>query len=135
MKELELVERKYTTSKAREQIIEFINSFDFSEFDDIPYVKSKSFSVFFDATNNNNNMHDTAYFAITEMGFRIVSYDTEIGDYRETVKKWKHASDVFDSTCRYVDFKGLVSSIEDFIGKINNSVNNKYAEIFEFLKL
>jgi hypothetical protein len=131
MKKLELVERKNTTDKARQSVIEFIQSFDFSNYSDIRYIESKKFNLLFDI-NGYKNLHDKAYFELTDHGFVISSYDSEIGDTVGFNKRWSKVSEVFDNTCTYIDFPQLVDAMHDFIAKINKATEEKENEIVNF---
>lgn len=132
MKTLELVDRKNTTEKARKSVIEFIESFDFENYSDIRYIESKKFNLIFD-TNGNKSLHDKAYFELTDHGFVISTYDSEIGDTVEMNRRWSKVTEVFDSTCTYIDFPQLVEAMHDFISKINKATEEKEKEIVDFL--
>lgn len=132
MKNLELATRKNTTENAKKQVVDFIKSFNFYEYSDVSYVESTSFNLCFDATGN-NDYHNTAYFTINEGRFEIRTYDSAIGDYEETCKKWSDSETVFDRTCTFISFKQLQSAMEDFIAKINKKVEEKEGEIADFL--
>lgn len=136
MKTLELRDRKNTTKIARKAAIDFINSFYFDSYLDLPKIESKNFNLWFDK-NGNGYMQDKAFFALRECGFCIVSYSEEeqhMGAYRHDYEhEWTDISKVFDSTCTFINFKQLVAAIEDFIKKINVAVEEKEKEIADFL--
>lgn len=132
MKTIELKDRKYTTDGAKSAVIEFIESFDFSSYTDLGYIQSKFFNVTFDVTGN-DLLHDSAFFMLDEGKFLLSTYSEEVGNTREYNKNWKDISAVFDGTCTFIDFKGLISAMEDFIARINDRVEKKEAEIAEFL--
>ena len=136
MKTLELKDRQKTTETARTVVIDFIKSFDFDSYVDLPTIESKRFNIWFDK-NGNGKMQDKAYFAIREGGFCIVSYFEEcVGcgirqiDYEH---EWTDIKQVFDATCTFINFKQLIASIEDFIKKINMAVEEKESEIADFI--
>ncbi|MDL2262856.1 hypothetical protein LJC11_05080 [Bacteroidales bacterium OttesenSCG-928-I21] len=132
MKTLELKNRKYTTEKAREQVIDFIESFDFSEFNDLIDIQSRPFNIYFDATGH-GCFQEKAIFTLTENGFRIETYDSDMGN-TEFNKKWKNVSDVFDGTCTFINFKQLVEAMKDFCNKINEETEKKETEIADFFQ-
>lgn len=136
MKTLELKDRKRTTETARTVVIDFIKSFDFDSYTDITTIESKVFNIWFDK-NGHGKMQDKAYFAIRECGFCIVSYLEECegyGIYRHDYEhEWTDIEQVFDKTCTFINFKQLISSIEDFINKINLAVEAKENEIADFV--
>lgn len=136
MKTLELSSRKNTTENARKSVIEFINSFDFSNLSDIREIESKTFNLSF-SKDGSGYIHDKAYFTLRNCGFCIVSYSTEDEEYciyhREIEKVWSNIKHVFDETCTFINFKQLVASMEDFIKKINDAIEIKESEITDFL--
>lgn len=135
MKTLELVSRKNTTEKARQSVVEFINSFDFDQYEDLPCIASKTFNLFFLRCENRHD--DKAYFKMSEYGFRLCTYSSDSLEYiskQEASKNWKKVSDVFDGTCTYINFKQLVDAMEDFIEKINKAAEAKESEISDFLE-
>lgn len=137
MKTLELSSRKNTTENARKSVIEFINSFDFSQFEDLKIIESKTFNLCF-KRNSAGQIHDKAYFALRNGGFNIVSYSTEDEEYCDHLVEieivWYNIENVFDDTCTFINFKQLVASMEDFIKKINDAIEFKESEIADFLQ-
>jgi hypothetical protein len=131
MKTIELKTRVRTTEGARKEVIPFINSFDFTGFSDIKDIESVQFPCVFDIDGNKHE-HDTCSFALMNGRFEILSVNTEFNSDANP-KEWVKFSEVFDSTCRYIHFPSLVKSMEDFVAKINKAVDQKEAEILEFL--
>lgn len=133
MKTLELRSRKNTTSKALESVIEFINSFNFTDYTDLPYVESSHFNLKFD-TNGHDYFHNRAYFSVGASGNIVThTYVEEIGDNEECLRHWDNPSNVFDNTCTFVNFPGLVRAMETLIAKLNKVSEEKDTEIQSFL--
>lgn len=134
MKTLELVSRKNTTEKARQSVIDFIESFDFSNLEDLAFISSKEFIIFYDATGS-NDYHNRAYFELNrQKGFTLVTYSSEFGNNERDSETWTDVSKVFDGTCTYINFKQLVDAMQDFIEKINKAAEAKESEISDFLE-
>lgn len=133
MKTLELRSRKNTTSKALASVIDFINSFDFSDYSDLNYVESSHFGIKYDS-NGDDFFHDRAYFSVGTSGNIVIhTYVEEIGDSEECLKHWNNPANVFDDTCTFVHFDGLVKAMEMLIAKLNKASEDKDAEIQSFL--
>jgi hypothetical protein len=87
-----------------------------------------------------SDLHDTAYFRIDKHGFRIVTYlseDTEQCIYQRDIEAvWEstEAHKVFDVTCNYISFKGLIAALEDLVLKVNKNSAEKETEIADFLE-
>ena len=133
MKTLELRSRKNTTSKALESVIEFINSFNFTDYTDLPYVESSHFNLKYDS-NGDGYYHDRAYFSVGASGNIVThTYVEEIGDNEECLRHWNNPSNVFDGSCTFVNFPGLVKAMETLIAKLNKASEDKDGEIQSFL--
>ena len=136
MKKIELLERKRIIKDAKKDVIKFINSFDFDSYNDLGIIESTPFNILF-TINGNGTKHDKALFKLCEGNFVIAtaSSEDEICSLFTNIKEWKDITDVFDSTCVFIDFKGLMESMEDFIAKINKAVLKKEQEIINFQTL
>ncbi len=133
MKTLQLKDRKNTTDAARAAVVQFINSFNFDAYEDLPSIDSTTFNIYFDATGS-GDMQDVAYFSIRECGFCIVSYNSTFR-HSEHERTFTKVKSVFDSTCVFINFHQLVGAMENFVSKINAAVESKEKEISDFLKL